>query len=395
MKIMLPYVKVVRRGRRTYYYFRSGVDGHGYGGKNIKLPDLRSREFQDRYDALLRAHAPHVAMAPKRAGRGGEGSLAWVIAQFKEKSKQWEKASTSTRDVYQRRFQWLVENYGAEPIAAFDRDAVKRIRDLKEFANKPSVADAIIERFATLWDFAEEFCHLSDMKAHNGINPARNIKKLKEGEAESAPLWPLALCKAFEAYPHPDLVTFYFLARYTGQRRSDLTGMEWEHINPVLGETGAMFVAQIKTGARIWVPMPKRLRDYLATWPKRGKYIVPSPKRPTEPWAHTSVTNEMIRVTRDLGFTTTDSRGEPRNYSPHGLRHLCGVELAHAGADDRQIAAVLGHATLKQVQTYVKQANQFLLAQHGQRKRDEMYEREHLETMIAAADNVARLRPAM
>ena len=84
----------------------------------------------------------------------------------------------------------------------------------------------------------------------------------------------------------------------------------------MMGETGAMFVAQIKTGARIWVPMPKRLRDYLATWQKRGKYIVPSPKRPTEPWAH------------------------------------------------------------------------------GQRKRDEMYEREHVEAMIAAADN-ARLRSAM
>jgi integrase len=135
--------------------------------------------------------------------------------------------------------------------------------------------------------------------------------------------------------------------------------MEWEHINPMMGETGAMFVAQIKTGARIWVPMPKRLRDYLATWQKRGKYIVPSPKRPTEPWAHTSVTNEMIRVTRELGLTATDSEGEPRNYPPHGLRHLCGVGLAHADADDRQIAAVLGHATLKQVQTYARRRTSF------------------------------------
>jgi hypothetical protein len=55
--------------------------------------------------------------------------------------------------------------------------------------------------------------------------------------------------------------------------------------------------------------MPKRLRDHLATWPERGKYIVPSPKRPTESWAHTSVTNEMIRITRELGFTTIDSQG--------------------------------------------------------------------------------------
>ena len=395
MKLDLPFVKPVRRGKRVYYYFRTGVDGHGYGGKLIKLPDNpHSREFRDRHDALLREHAPHVAMQPKR-GRGGEGSLSWVIAQFKEKSTQWAKATESTRGVYERRFVWLDENFGAEPIAAFDRDALKRIRDLKEFADRPTVADAIVGQFGTLWDFAEEFCHVPDMKAHKGINPARNIRKLKESESESAPLWPLALCKAFEAYPHLDLVTFYFLARYTGQRRSDLTGMEWEHINPTMGETGAMFVAQVKTGARIWVPMPKRLRDHLATWPKRGKYIVPSPKRPGEPWAHTSISTEMVRITRELGFTTTDSQGNLRYYSPHGLRHLCGVELAHAGADDRQIAAVLGHATLKQVQTYVKQANQFLLAQHGQRKRDEMYEREQLEAMIAAADNVARLRSAM
>jgi hypothetical protein len=72
------------------------------------------------------------------------------------------------------------------------------------------------------------------------------------------------------------------------------------------------FVAQIKTGARIWVPMPKALRDYLETWPRRGDHIVMSTKTPGQPWRETSLTNEIIRVTRDLGFSTTDSKGEPR-----------------------------------------------------------------------------------
>jgi integrase len=117
-----------------------------------------------------------------------------------------------------------------------------------------------------------------------------------------------------------------------------------------------------------------------------------SSKAPGKPWRETSLTNEFIRVTRELGFSTTDSKGEPRYYSPHGLRHLCGVELAHAGASDRQIAAVLGHSTLKQVQVYVKQAEQRLLARDAQRKRDEMYEREVFEAAIEAAGNVARLR---
>jgi integrase len=111
-----------------------------------------------------------------------------------------------------------------------------------------------------------------------------------------------------------------------------------------------------------------------------------------EPWEETSLTNELNRVTRNLGFVTSDSKGKPRYYSPHGLRHLSGVELAHAGASDRQIAAVLGHSTMKQVAIYVAQAQQRLLARGAQQKRDEMYEKEELETLIDLAGNVVKLR---
>jgi integrase len=382
MKVELPYVWRASRRGRMYYYFRFGVDGEGRGGKLIPLPGAPgTREFQNAYDAALRQQA-------RRRGQGTPGSLAWVIEQYKSKSKEWEGGSESTREIYDRRHHWLVKNYGAEPIASFDREMMKAIRDLPEFAKTPSVGDAVVARFATLWDFAEEFCHLDEMRAHKGINPARNIKKLKDETVESAPLWPLALCRAFEGHRNDDAVTFYFLARYTGQRRSDLVNMEWDHINPATNE---MFVGQIKTGARIWVPMPKRLRDYLDTLPHTGKFIVTSAKT-GQAWLPTSVTNEFNRITRELGFTTTDSTGKLRTYSPHGLRHLCGVELAHAGASDRQIAAVLGHSTLKQVATYVAQAEQRLLARGAQNKRDAMYEQERLEALIEAADNVARLR---
>ena len=59
---------------------------------------------------------------------------------------------------------------------------------------------------------------------------------------------------------------------------------------------------------------------------------------------------------------------------------------------DRQIEAVLGHSTLKQVEVYVKQAEQRVLARDAQRKRDEMYDREQLDAMIDAAGNVTKLR---
>jgi integrase len=315
----------------------------------------------------------------QQARGAGRGALAWVIEQYRLKSEQWLNASESTRAIYDRRHHWLVKNYGSEPIAAFDRDALKMLRDLPEFADKPSVADATIERLATLWDFADEYLHLDEMRVHKGINPARNIKKRKASDSESAPLWPLELCRKFEAYPHPELVTFYFLARYTGQRRSDLVNMKWTDIDNGRGE---MFVAQAKTKGQ----------DLVATLPRTSDYIVTSSKT-GKPWRDTSLTNEFIKVTRDeLGFSTTDSKGEPRFYSPHGLRHLCGVELAHAGASDRQIASVLGHATLKMVAVYVKHAEQRVLARDAQAKRDAMYASEVHEAAIDAATNVTKLR---
>jgi integrase len=394
MKLRLSHViKRSRRGR-DYFYFRSGVDSRGHGGKLRPLPGVPgTREFQTLYESLLRLHAPAVLARQPRRQQGGQGSLSWVIEQYKTKSKQWNKASPSTREVYDRHHHWLNKNYGCDLIAGLTRELVKSIRDLPDFDNKPSVADGVVSRLATLWDYAEEFCHLPEMAECKGVNPARNIKKLKDEAVESAPLWPLALCTAVEGYHNYDAVTFYHLARYTGQRRSDLVNMEWSHIDPA---RSAMFVAQIKTSARIWVPMPKRLLAYLDTLPRTGKYIVTSAKTGGA-WLPTSVTNEFNRMTQALGFLPRDGDGKPmvdvkgnrRTYSPHGLRHLCGVELAHAGATDPQIAAVLGHSTMKQVLVYRKQADQFLLARGAQDKRDAMYEQERREAMIAAADDVA------
>jgi integrase len=119
---------------------------------------------------------------------------------------------------------------------------------------------------------------------------------------------------------------------------------------------------------------------------------VMSPKKMGEPWAATSITNEIIQTTKELGFQTTDSKGKPRFYSPHGLRHLCGIELAHAGASDPQIAAVLGHSTMKQVQVYRAQANQLLLARGAQNLRDAMYQQELHDEAVKLAGNVTKLR---
>jgi integrase len=383
----LDYVHVVKVGGRKYYYFRNQSSG-----ATTKLDgEPGTPEFKESYQKALRAFAPLRAMtAITRATGTGRGSLAWVLEQYKERSTEWLNAASSTREIYDRRHHWLVARFGQFMIWDFTREHAKSIRDLPEFADKLSVADATVDRLAVLWSYAEEFCALPEMAQFNGVNPARNIRKLtSDEEAESAPVWPLELCRKFEQYASADLRKFYFLGRYGGQRRSDLGVCEWDHFD---FDKKAVFVSQIKTGNRIWVPLSDRLIEEMATWKRDGRYVVMSPKKKGEAWARTSITNEMIATTRGLGFQTTDSKGKPRFYSPHGLRHLCGIELAHAGASDPQIAAVLGHSTMKQVQTYRAQASQLLLARGAQNLRDAMYRQQLHDEQIALAGNVTKLR---
>jgi integrase len=357
--------------RPGYFYFRKG---------KLRLPLVGipgTREFQDAYEEAISEHAPEMR---KRLRGATKGTINWVVGEFKA-SEKWNKLAETSREVYLRHLDWLTDNFGGELLASFDRRIIKRIRNLPEFKNKTSVADAIIDRLGALWNFAD-----ADLDIElPGINPTTGIKPLHE-EGDAAPAWPDELCAAFEAQSHKRMITFYMLARYTGQRRGDCCEMKWADFNQATGE---MYVVQEKTGTRLWVPAPQRLLDHLRAIPRESDYILTSPKGGQ--YRATSVTNLICSITSDLGFTTIDSKGKKRGYSPHGLRHLCGAELADAGCSPRQIMAVLGHLTEKQAARYSEQGNRRRQARDAQRLRDRMYERDEHEAQIAATPNVTKL----
>lgn len=249
-------------------------------------------------------------MPPRRS------PLDWVIIAFKQSDK-WLELAESTRAVYQRRFDWLSTNYGGELFASFDRRIIKRIRNLPEFRGKTSVADAIVDRLGALWNFADNSLDIDLV----GSNPTLGIASLHE-EGEAAPAWPADLCAVFEKQPHKRMVTFYMLARYSGQRRGDCCAMRWSDID----EAGKrIHVVQEKTGTKLRVPMHERLRKYLAGLPRESDFILTSPKGGA--YRKTAVTSIVIGIATELGF---------KGYSPHGLRHLAGSALAEAGCSGRR-----------------------------------------------------------
>ena len=90
-------VQRVRAGKRNYYYFRNRASG-----VRIKLQgEPGSPEYNQSYEAALREHAPIKALPQIIRARGvARGSLAWVLEQYKARSKEWlEAAEFDPRDL--------------------------------------------------------------------------------------------------------------------------------------------------------------------------------------------------------------------------------------------------------------------------------------------------------
>lgn len=339
-KVDLEYInRFPDRHGRMRTYFR-------VGGKRFPLPDPTDPTFSEEYGALLAEHAPEAA-AIKRHGRKKpqDDTLDWVILKYKTESADWKKTKPSTKEVYDRRFDWLSERYGAAQFSSFTEKGVRKIRNkLKEH---PSVADATVDMIGRLWRFAKE--HIDGMD-EIGANPSTEVASIHT-EHRSAPAWPEELCKKFEDLrSRPKLRRAYYLLRYTGQRRSDIVKMARSQY-----DGSAVEVVQEKTGTYVWVPAHKLLREHLAEGID-GDYLLTSSRGGK--FKATSITNMICDQCAEFGFP---------GYSPHGLRHLAGSALAEAGATIEQIKSILGHLTDDEARKYVQQANRKVMAADGMR----------------------------
>lgn len=322
---------------RTYFRIR---------GKRYRLPNPTDPTFSEEYNALLAQHAPAAAF--RRQGRGQapqEDTLNWIILKYKTESADWKKSKAVTKGIYNRRFNWLQERYGATQFSSFTERGVRAIRN--KLKDTPSVADATVDMIGRLWRFAKEHAGMD----HLGPNPASEVASIHR-EHRSAPVWPEELCKLFESLDaKPGLQRAYYLMRYTGQRRSDIIKMKRSQYDGT-----AIEVVQEKTGTYVWVPAHRTLREYLTRTEIHGEFILTS-SRGTKFKAQ-SITNMIREQCAEFGFP---------GYSPHGLRHLAGAALAEAGATLEQIKSILGHLTDDEARKYVQQARRKVMANDGMR----------------------------
>ncbi|MBN8958020.1 MAG: tyrosine-type recombinase/integrase [Rhizobiales bacterium] len=318
------------------FYFRAG-------GKRTPLPGAyMSSEFMEAYNRLLDAHK--AKKSPQAPVVHGPNTLGWVIEKWVV-SSAFKHLAGGSQERYRRVLDPIKETLGRGLICDLKE---RHVRTMRAKFKSTSTADLSVIVLSNLWTFAKETLAL-DL----GPNPTTDIQRLHQKSHEHEP-WPEKLIAAFEAEatPRANMRMALLLLLYTGQRIGDVADMKWSQFD---GE--GINVRQEKTDALLWIPCHTRLLAALAAHPRKSAHIL------TTFMGRRYNTGALSNAIRDnvkaLGY---------QGFSAHGLRKNAGIALAEAGATDKQIMSVLGHATFTQAHAYMRRAQQKVLAKEAMKK---------------------------
>jgi integrase len=273
------------------------------------------------------------------AGHSKAGTVSALIAAY-YLSSEWRCLSSATQANYRNILERFRDSYGDLLARDLGSDQIKMIRD--KGADRPGATRNLMKRLRVLYKFGID-------RKLVAVNPVSDVKLPREG-------------KGFRAWTEADIAQFVkhwpegsrarlalALLLYTGQRRSDVVTMGRQHVRD-----GMLHVTQKKGGGKVMLALPlhPELKRTLDGLPKDNL---------------TFIMTAYGRPMTEAGFTQWFGKcvvkaGLPSDLSPHGLRKAAARRLAEAGASPHQIAAITGHASLKEVERYTLSASQPILA---------------------------------
>lgn len=339
--IRLPYIDRFKdRHGHLRYYFRLRP-----GAPRTRLPGRPgSPEFMAAYRA-----ASEGAATPKKpiAPAAGDYSLSALAGHY-YRSPEFLRLKPHTQHVYRLVISRFLDGdkgqpgHGYRDARQMKREHVKKL--MGDMADTPGAANNLLKKLRNLMNCAIDLDWRTD-------NPTAKVKLFQEGEYHT---WSEAELAQFEErWPlgTPERTAFA-LHLYTGQRRSDVCAMTW----PV---DGLIAVKQVKgrkdaPQVELRIPVHPELEKALAAWPRRAgvpTVLYNGRGNPFTVAGYGNFIGDAIRAAK-----------LPAVCSSHGLRKAAARRLAEAGCTEKQIMAITGHTTLKEVARYTRAANQVGLA---------------------------------
>jgi integrase len=291
----------------------------------------------DAFEAEYRAWRDGSARPEVGISRTRPGSVSDVVARY-YRSTAWAGLAPLTKSSRRNILERFREEHGDKPIAALQREHVKRIIEARTAT--PEAANNLLKMLKQIMHVAVD----AGMRRDDPTLGVRGIRTKSPGFHS----WDEAEIATFEA-KHP-IGTRARLALalmlYTGQRRSDVVVMGRQHI-----KNDRIHLRQQKTGVALAVPVHAALAEVLDATPLGLTFLVTQTGKPFTAAGFGNWFREMC-----------EAAGLPKQCSAHGLRKAAARRLAEAGCSASQIAAVTGHKSLREVERYVAAASQMILA---------------------------------
>lgn len=328
----LKYVNEYRdRSGKWRRYFRRG-------GLRVKLPgEIGSPEFMEAYQALLGKELPKTAKL--------EGSLGLLVTDFYA-ARPFLNLKPSSQRAYKAVLEPLVRKHGHRLAAGLTfKKAEEIIQEIG--ATRPAMANLTKKVLGKLMKYAIK----AGWRDDNPIN-GHGIEAFKigthhtwtEGELQTYEAkWPLGTRQRLA----------YALLLYTGQRVSDVAKMKRSDISE-----GLIHVIQTKTGTELYIPISPDLERAIKAGPNNGMTLIGNANGQE---LSADGLSDLVRRAR------ADAKLPPK-CKPHGLRKAAMRRLAESDATSKQIMAVSGHKTSREVDRYTEAANQVRLARAGMAK---------------------------
>lgn len=321
-KIDLAYVQRFkdRHGRVRHYYRRKGF-------ATVALPgEPGSSVFMAAYAAAHERGAPKPVQS-----RASPRSFSALVTEY-YRSASFRALRPSTQRGYRNLLDRFRAKNGDWSVTRFTPQHIENV--FHRMADRPGAARNLRKRLRKVFALAVRLGWRQD-------NPVLGTDRI-EGRTEGFVPWSEDDIATFEAHWPSGTRERLALALllYTGQRRSDVVGMGHQHVTG-----GKISVRQVKTDARLKI----RLHPALKAEIDQHKGL-------------TFLTTQYGSPFTAAGFTQwfrerAEMAGLERR-TPHGLRKAAGRRLAEAGCTAKEIAAVLGHTSLAEVERYTRSADQ-------------------------------------
>ena len=314
-----------RQGKLRRYFRRGGTRG--------TLPgDVGSDEFMAAYRGFM------AGLNPVIVHRNGEGSFGRLITDYYG-SRPFLNLKPSSRQIYRYVLEPLAKSHGHRAVALLTHKAAgKIIQDIG--ASKPGMANLTKSVLQKLMKYAVKEGWRDD-------NPIIGIEAFRRGTHHT---WNEGELQAFEKrWPLGTRQRLaYALLLYTGQRVGDVAKMNRADI-----VDGELHIIQQKTGAELYLPVVAELERAMKAYKAKGLSLIGADDG--RPMSRPGLSHFMRAAIKEAGL--------PAKCVSHGLRKAAMRRLAEGGKTEKQIAAVSGHKTLREVERYTAAADQRRLAQ--------------------------------